>query len=198
MKSPEDKIKLSKKTLFPPIILICSVIGFFIAWGLLGKVADGSFAWWSSLGTPPEQLRSIAGFSAYPDEDRADIYVEAMNGNIYLQSKDSEKWEKASAPQGLYKYPCYENDVVRQPYFANLPAQVVDCHQVFWSSEWVTNKTFFVILEDNSVWQWHDRLDFTVIFSFLCGGPIIGLVIGWNLAETTWRRYKKTLVSSAT
>jgi len=198
MKNPEGKIKLSKNPLSLPFILICGVIGFFIAWGLLEKVADGSFAWWHSLGTPPEQLRSIAGFSRYPDEDNVDIYVETTNGSIYLRRKDSEKWEEVSLPQELEKYPCYESDVVKQPYFANLPAQVVDCYQVLWSSEWVTNKTYFVILEDNSVWQWHDRVDFTVIFSFLCSGPIIGLVIGWGLAETTWRRYQKMLVSSAT
>ena len=198
MKNPEGKIKLSKNPLSLPFILICGVIGFFIAWGLLGKVADGAFAWWHSLGTPPEQLRSIAGFFTYSDEDSVDIYVEATSGSIYLQSKNSEKWERASLPQDLYKYPCYENDVVKQPYFANLSARVVDCHQVFWSSEWVTNKTYFVILEDNSIWQWHDRVDFAVIFSFLCGGPIIGLVIGWGLAKIAWRRYQKMLQNSAT
>ena len=198
MKNPEGKIKLSKNPLSLPFILICGVIGFFIAWGLLEKVADGSFAWWHSLGTPPEQLRSIAGFFPYADEDSVDIYVEATNGSIYLRHKNSETWERASLPQDLYKYPCYENDVVKQPYFANLPARVVDCYQVLWSSEWVTNKTYFVILEDNSIWQWHDRVDFTVIFSFLCGGPIIGLVIGWGLAKIAWRRYQKMLQSSAT
>lgn len=197
MVNPEGKVKLSKNPLSLPFILICSVIGFFIAWGLLEKVADGAFAWWHSLGTPPEQLRSIAGFSTYPDEDSVDIYVEATSGSIYLRSKNSEKWERASLSQDLYKYPCYENDVVKQPYFANLSARVVDCYQVFWSSEWGTNKTYFVILEDNSVWQWHDRVDFSVIFSFLCGGPIIGVVTGWGLAEIVWRRYRNILVSSA-
>ena len=198
MKKTASKINWRKTALSLLIILICGAVGFFIAFGLMGKKADGYFAWWQSMGTPPEQPHRIAGFDVYPDEDSVDIYVETTKGSIYVHRKDSEKWEMANLPQDLYIYPCYEHDVVRQPYFANLPAQVLDCYQVLWSLEWTTDKTYFVILEDSSVWQWHHRIGFDTLFAFLCGGPIIGLVIGWGLAEIAWRRHQKILVSSTT
>jgi hypothetical protein len=196
MKNQASKINWRNTTSSLLITLICGAIGFFIAWGLLGKVADGSFAWWRSLGTPPEQPHRIAGLDPYSQENSADVYVETTNGSIYLRRKDGEKWETASLPQGLYKSQCYEHDMVRQPYFANLPARVVDCHQILWSLEWTTDTTYFVILEDNSVWQWRNRMGFDTLFAFLCGGLIIGLVIGWGLAKIAWRRYQKMLQNS--
>jgi hypothetical protein len=198
MKNPSSKINWRKTTLSLLITLICGVVGFFIAWELLEKVADGSFAWWQSLGTPPELPRKIAGLDTYWQDKSADVYIETIAGSIYLHRKDVEKWEMVSLPPDLYKFPCDEHDVGRQPYFVNLPARVVDCQRIPWSSEWITDTTYFVILEDNSVWQWRNRMGFDTLFAFLCGGPIIGLVIGWSLAKITWRRYQKMLHSLAT
>jgi hypothetical protein len=198
MKKTASKINWRKTALSLLIILICGAVGFFIALGLLGKKAGGSFAWWQSMGTPPEQPRRIVGLDAHSDKHNVDIYVETTKGSIYLRRKDSKKWEIANLPQGLYISPCNEYNEVRQSSFANLPTEVVDCYQVPWYFEWVTDTTYVVILEDGSVWQWRYRMDFDTLFSFLCGGPVIGLVIGWGLAKIVWRRRQNILASSAT
>ena len=197
MKKTASKINWRKTALSLLIILICGAVGFFIAFGLMGKKADGYFAWWQSMGTPPEQPHRIVGLGTHSDEHNVDIYVETTKGSIYLRRKDGKKWELANLPQGLYISPCDGHDDVRQSSFANLPAQVVDCYQVPWVLESATDTTYVVILEDGSVWQWRHRMGFDTLFSFLCGGPVIGLGIGWGLAKIVWRRRQKMLISSS-
>jgi len=196
MKKTASKTNWSKTALSLLIILICGAVGFFIALGFWEIKADGAFAWWQSLGAPPEQPSRIVGLGPHSDGNNVDVYIETTKGSIYLRRKDSQKWEIVNLPQGLYISPCDEFDEVRESSFANLPAQVVDCYNVLWSIEWTTDTTYVVLLEDGSVWQWRYHMGIDTAFPFLCGGPVIGLVVGWGLAKIVWRRRQKMLASS--
>ena len=174
-----------------PLVLALCLMGAWIGWWLLGKYAEGEFARWSPLTTPPEKPLRIAGLNPRRVRD-VDVYVETLSGKTYMYSCCSQRdatWQEAQLPDDQFHWPCYEQfDDPRHVYFASLPADVIDCHQVSWMWEWANDDSFFVLLEDDTLWRWRHYVALDTGAAFLCSGASIGAISGLGLASAFWAR----------
>jgi hypothetical protein len=138
------------------------IAGFWIGWKLLGLVSQGYLARWHPFRSLPEKPLSFAG-ARMNRLSGADIYIETVSGKIYgrqvfVQPAEQTGWEPASLPDVLHDFKCIHlHGEYEEPFFARLHLPIRDCLQIPWSREWVADNTFIVILEDDSLWQLHQR-----------------------------------------
>ncbi|HNB53791.1 MAG TPA: hypothetical protein PK530_17720 [Anaerolineales bacterium] len=173
------------------MVLVYGAIVLFVSFKLAEIGSKGYFAWWRSLGKPPEKVQEILDLGTIWSEYEVDVYVKTNTNHIYVHKHDQKEWELTHTYEVLSQFGCSElfDGVEHYPYFSNLPGRVVDCQMVPWSDEWVSHNTYVVLLEDNSLWQWHYK-DLNNAFGFLCGGPIVGLVIGLIVVRVVLNRRK--------
>ncbi|HUN22033.1 MAG TPA: hypothetical protein PK299_02740 [Anaerolineales bacterium] len=163
------------------LMLLFCIAGILSAIWLWGEYVDGLFARWQPLGKPPDESSKFLALE--PGLDRTiTVYVQTISGKVYHYDETNKQWEESpitSEHPGYGPYgPCYEPAISEHSYFARLPKKVRECFQFTWSWEWVSDISFFVILEDNSVWTWRRYIGFDMAFVFLCSGSIIGSMIG--------------------
>lgn len=173
------------------MVLIYGAIVFLISVKLLNIANRGNFARWQSLGKPPESVQELLDIEPLRTTHEVDVYVKTDSSNIYVRKHDQGKWEVHNSYKAVDPFLCHELSVGidRYPYFSNLPGGVVDCQMIAWSSEWVRDNTYVVLLDDNSIWQWNQR-DLNNVYTFLCGGPVVGLVIGLIVVRAVLYRRK--------
>ena len=141
------------------------------------KAWNGDSVQWQSLGAPPGGGSKI--ISTGLEFNTKDVIVLANDGKTYhCCSKSALVWDETVPPQYLAHWGC--NTLVSFP-SKNPPGKIVDCAQ---ESNWEgpTNQTVFTVLEDGSVWRWHNEVFFleplVILFIY---GPLGGLILGMAL-----------------
>lgn len=173
------------------MVLIYGVIVFLVSVKLWDIANKGYFARWQSLGHPPEPVQELLDISpSWPDHE-VDVYVKTNTNTIYVRKFDQKEWETENSYQAVDPFQCTElsRGIEHYPYFSKLPGRVMDCQMIAWSSEWVRDNTYVVLLDDNSIWLWNQR-DLNNVYTFLCGGPVVGLVIGLIVVRAVLYRRK--------
>jgi len=167
------------------------ILGLVAALWLFGKYSRGDFARWHSVGAPPEQAVKILGFDPSSNKNRdAYVYVETTTDKVYTYpccSLRDAMWQEVELAEDPYYFGvgCFgPYDRRHHPYFANLPAEVVDCQVVNWSWEWFGDISYFVLLDDGTIWWWRDEdlFKFGMFFVFIICGIIIGIMLGISLS----------------
>ena len=162
-------------------ILVASVTGIGGAWAglrLSDEQAMGKFAQWHSLGVPPNKAVRIARLTPSFGEKTVTVDVETATGRFFQYSKEHYKWIEVESPESeryMGVGSCEQIPAVALSSFSSKP---LDCGTMIWSREWVRDNVHFVVLEDGSVWWWHEYVGFDTLVLFLCGGFIVGACFG--------------------
>lgn len=164
------------------------VFGFFGAARLLQKYVRGEFAWWHSLGTPPEQPVSFVGLHPHVNGGRdADVYVETATGAVYRYACCSQRqaaWHETKVIDELWPGLCDRDDpgeIIPRHALTRLPVQVIACTEILWEKN-PNDVSYFVLLEDHSVWWWREYVSLGTVVVWLLGGAAAGVSLGVWLA----------------
>jgi hypothetical protein len=160
------------------ILLACSIFGYFVAsWiepAYMEKLWRGDSVQWMTLGSPPGGASKILSIGL--ELNTEDVYVSANNGKTYhCCDKKAVVWKETNLSQTTTRATC--GTFVAFP-SKNPPGKIIDCAEI---SNWEgpTNQTVFTILEDGTVWRWHNEVFFlyplVILFIY---GPVGGLITG--------------------
>ena len=184
-----------------PLTCSLSMGGFHVGGRLFVEYANGKFARWISLGSPPDKAISIAALVADTDDVNVQVFVATTSGRIYQQSTAEQKgWVEANLPDHLSYGAGHNCDGVPHAafnsYFGSLPANAVECATMMWNWEWFADETFCVLLEDGSLWWWHYSTRFDKEALFLFCGSVIGASLVLVPFSVLWRRRLRTSTRS--
>jgi len=142
---------------------------------------------WKRLEPPPETATAILGIG-YTTIAGQSVYVETTSGNRYVCCNSNlGGWTTAKPEDYYHKMNCQVEGYTPGFPITNLPGEVMDCTWVSqW--EWVTERLYFALLKDGSLWSWHYRYGMGDYFFYLCGGPFLGFFIGVVISVWMWRR----------
>lgn len=166
-------------------------LGFFGAGWMLRQHVKGAFAQWHSLGTPPEAVSFLEPDPRRTGRYDVDVYGTTLTGTTYRYvccTQHQAAWHKVQRADGFWPGLCggdMLNGIPPHPAFARLSAKVIACEFIIWEMETsgMTGTSYFVILEDHSVWWWRqERVSLWTVVAWLVGGPMSGAGIGVWLA----------------
>jgi len=175
-------------------IISSSLLGF-----LGGRmIVEGKLSRWKSLGSPPEKAVRIAG--GYVGRYRETcIYVETVSGTIYHYcEEDKILWHVTpeSEVKQVVDYGCLSDD---KPHVTP-PKGAIDEIAIHWCGEWDWGQANYIIRDDGSVWLWRYSGWFPGWIVPICGGPVLGWIVGVfivrvivNYRNSKWQE-KNTLV----
>ena len=155
-------------------ILLGGFVGFLGAGWLNQAIADGLFARWTPLGTPPGKAVSVQATAAQSITRKT--IVKTASGKYYAyQPGVFPKWIETGFPYKERAASPTCPGILKKEF--SLPHAIVDCSGVFYW-EWSNKQDFYAVLADGSVWRWQYGTDLLESI-LLCGsGPILGMLIG--------------------
>jgi hypothetical protein len=181
--------------------LAVGIVGVFaVGWVVRLQIKNAS-AQWCSLGTPPERAVSFVGLYPHVNDSRdVDVYVETESGAVYRYaccSHPQAAWRKAQVTEELWPGSCDRDDpgeIVPRPALARLPTKVIACEEILWDKN-PPDTSYFVLLDDHSVWWWREYVDLGMIVVWLLAGFGVGAGIGVWLAVILKRQRVRRLRS---
>jgi len=163
-------------------------LGFLIAGWVVRQQVKGTLATWHSLGTTPEQPVSFVGLHPHVNGGRdADVYVETATGAVYRYACCSQRqaaWHETKVTDELWPGLCDRDDpgeIIPHPALARLPAKVIACAEILWEKN-RNDVSYFVLLEDRSVWWWREYVSLGTVVAWLLVGSGVGASLGTWLA----------------
>jgi hypothetical protein len=154
----------------------------------------GGFTPWVSLGSPPEAAaeilgggsRSCPGGAVYLGRETY-LYVESIAGRIWyccVEQRNSWQEVKRSQVEEVVDY-CGSSSDEPGP---SPPPGVVDSLSIRWCGEWDWGQANYVVRDDGTVWMWRRFGRFPDWIVPVCGGPVVGGMLGLLVSVTVLRR----------
>jgi hypothetical protein len=172
------KINWHDPELDVPVTVVLFVIGIIITLVTFDIITNGAWIQWRSLGIPPGGAKQFVAV-----DYRKQVVVVSVKSSptryyqhVYDRKRD---WEEAREPSGPFENSCTEFDI-KGAAFKRLPGKTVGCLYYWVPLGEQLDVTTFVLLEDGSVWKWHQSPinPFLMLAIIVCPTPLI-LMIGW-------------------
>jgi hypothetical protein len=171
-------------------LAVISFIGFSSGHYAAKGVISGRFTKWEGLATPPGQIVEI--FTAVNGAGtKPVVMIQTQEQKIYRYDPANFRWQEVGG---------HENYVQRQQYHCasfsppRLPGEIIHRFADTDMCLETQNQKYYVVLADNSVWQWSHTASIMgfVIFRYLYStiGLIVGLFLGILTLLTHWRLAK--------
>ena len=179
-----DRIKKIARIVFTVIAftVLGFIVGLVIQSPIVEAISDGAFTQWRTLGSPPERITALLGLGRYGAEDV--VYVKTETNNVFrCCSQTIGEWEKTEPTEYMYGQTCGS----LPPRASPPPRSVKACVEVT-AFEWVTDRKQFALLDDGSVWTWHQHLGLDTLLNIVCVSSLIGGVLGLLFV---WRNERK-------
>lgn len=182
------KIDWSSTVLSVVMALAVGILGVVVVGWVVRQQLKSVSAQWRSLGTPPERAVGFVGVSPHDNDGRdVNVYVETVSGTVYRYaccSHPQAAWHKAQVTDELWPGSCDRDDpgeIVPRPALARLAAKVIACEEILWGKT-PPDTSYFVLLDDHSVWWWREYVDLRIVVVWLLAGFAVGAGIGVWLA----------------
>ena len=170
----KDRVKKIAKIVLTVIAftVLGFVVGLVIQSPILEALSNGVFTQWRTLGSPSERITNLLGIGQYGAEDV--VYVKTATDDVFrcCPQKIGE-WEKTEPTEYMYGQTCGS----LPPRAAPPPRLVRACVEVS-AFEWVTDRTQFALLDDGTVWIWHQYVGLDTFLNIVCISSLIGGVLG--------------------
>jgi hypothetical protein len=160
------------------VLIVSLILGYFVArWiepAVMERLWHGDSVQWQSLGSPPGGAGKI--LSTGQEFNTKNVFVSANDGKTYhCCTNNALIWEETIPPPAPARWAC--GTMAAFP-AKRLPGKIADCAEIS-SWEGPTNQTVFTVLEDGTVWRWHNQvfyfLPLVILFVY---GPLAGLILG--------------------
>jgi hypothetical protein len=180
----KDRVKKIAKIVLTIIAftVLGFVVGLVVQSPIVETISDGAFTRWRDLGSPPERITDLLGIGQYSAEDV--VYVETETGNVFrCCPQEIGEWEKTEPTQYMYGQTCGSLPPKTSP----PPRLVKACVEVA-AFEWATDRKQFALLDDGTVWTWHQHVGLDTLLNIVCVSSLIGGVLGLLVV---WRNERK-------
>lgn len=166
------------------ITILLAILG-----GILGAVDSGlnSAGWlarWQKIGVLPERAVHFEAIELGAWSQReADLDIQMVSGRIFQYKASERSWyELAGYEPGSGKINlngCESQYNSPKGAFSRLPARVVICGYFNWKAEASSDTSYYVVLEDNTVWMWLQKADPIGSMGLLGWDELTAIGVGW-------------------
>jgi hypothetical protein len=169
------------------LLVAGAITGLVLGNALVPEIRTAArHARWTSLGSPPEPVETIAGEA--PCGRGYSIVVRTSSGTTYQSCQGAWSDPGALASSMALLAPCRGDPPTQyNPGFDQLPQPVKACGMVY-STEWSVSERVFVILDDNSVWAWDFTFGPGIYLGYWSAGLVVGLAVAAILSVRLWRK----------
>jgi hypothetical protein len=183
------KINWHNPELDVPVAVVLFIIGIIITLLTFGTITNGALIPWQSVGLPPGGAKQFVAIDYL--KNIVVVRGKSSTTSFYQHVYDRKgNWEETSKPSGPLENNCVEFMESRSE-FKRLPGKTMDCLDYSVPIGEQLDTTTFVILEDGSVWKWHQppTNPFHLLALIVCPTPLV-LLIGWTTFRIKRRKPK--------
>jgi hypothetical protein len=174
------------------IILMLGLLAGTLVSAMMNRLAlDQSRVSWQRLPDPPERVAKILGLIHRTGS--MTVAVLSQSGNIYSYKTTLPSSWQATSNQNLWSgIKCQDTSSLPSVVTAALPGKMVDCITSFqW--EWGNERWVYALFQDGSLWRWHYHYGADTYITYVCGGPLVGLLLGAGICLWVWMKRNASL-----
>jgi hypothetical protein len=148
------------------------IIGVIISDPIVDRMYDGAFTKWKSLGAPAEPITGLVGWEQ-GERNTTLIRVMTASGKEYDCCSEGLVWRESTPSELVHNEACLD-----LPPLAPTPPFAVDACVEIAAYEYATDRTQFALLDDGTVWTWHQRVSLGTVLQIICAGALLGALLG--------------------